>query len=340
MTPLEMIQKGLRDPHVLSAKVEGHGSDKANGGRWRNIWISSMLDLAVSAIIDIPLNKEDIKAYQTGHVLSHVTNAVGIGHDNRGVTRLTQALEKLCSYSPGSDGTLTCEDASGWDMSVTIDDFLVAADLRVCSTYCDDPVTSEVTKQLIYADAYCKSKHCIALSGFLFEVAYYGIMPSGMLSTSCDNGKIRGFLSYVCGADAALAAGDDLVAAGAKDEKMFNLAGKRTRAGAKTVDMYAGGVLEFNSHHLSIIETNDETKFSTWSFTRSESSFSKMLANCFLKAPKGLSQASANGVYSTLCGSHQAEIFKTVCHDLGWPTPVNDQSQYDSWDVLTECMHK
>lgn len=335
MTPLEKVKKGLMDPHVLSTKVEGHSEEKAEGGRWRNIWISSMLDLAVQAVVDIPLNKEDVKAYQRGDVNSHTTNAVGIGHDERGVRRLTQALEHMCS---NSDGTLTSEDASGWDMSVTIDDFLVAADLRVCSTYCSDPKVAFVTKELIYALAYCKAKHCIAIAGNLYEVQFYGIMPSGMLSTSCDNGKIRGFLSYACGAESALAAGDDLVATGAKNEALFNSAGKNTREGAKTVKMFSGGVIEFNSHLLSISSFNNETRCAVWNFTRSEGSFSKILANCFLKAPKGISQATANGVYSTLQGSPQATVFAQICADMKWPHPVDDKTTYSDWDVLTECI--
>jgi len=66
LLPEQMHKLGLNDPKVLFLKGEAHSEKKARSGKYRVIWIPSLLDSLCQAFVHERQNKRDLQDYADG----------------------------------------------------------------------------------------------------------------------------------------------------------------------------------------------------------------------------------------------------------------------------------
>jgi hypothetical protein len=242
----------LRDPELLFVKGEPHSKKKVAEGRFRCIYVSSLVDMLIQAILHKLFNNAVIAAYQASEV--GTSFALGLGHHAAGLDKLRKTIVHLASFGPdGSskrDGYeqwgdanfwgppgVSEADATGWDNCVLGYMQAFAAELRCRSIDasarvhgCDDALLPalRVAKYLIRAQALLDGCHVAIAGQQLFVNTLAGVMASGHISTSVDNTSMRLFTTiaaymfsegYVPGD--LIATGDDLLV-GDGDEARFS----------------------------------------------------------------------------------------------------------------------
>lgn len=233
LSAARMVELGLRDPEVVTVKDEPHDGKKASSKRWRLIWVVSFIDNVVTLVASQRANKENIAAYQSGAMYEA---AVGIGHDDVGITRACKAMLKV-----SSDGWVA-QDASGWDMSLSVDS-LVLDSLR--RSYQEPAESPALLKDLHVWIGYLKSRHVLSVGHNLIELWVFGVQPSGTSDTSDGNTGMRLDLAYLCGAFRAMAVGDDLMYKGKLDKNKQEAAGPIVKC-----EEYSEEWVEFTSHRF------------------------------------------------------------------------------------------
>ena len=146
-TPEEMIWKYyVRDPTEVFVKEEAHGPKKVRNGKWRLIWALSFSDNLLCKFLFDRVSKNLIRQFQRD---SHegAFSAIGIGHDDDGLTNALMRLMRL-HYSDGS-GKVTTDDASNWDVSTTRDGFMLAGMALFPAMVSGSP-TPEVIQKLMF----------------------------------------------------------------------------------------------------------------------------------------------------------------------------------------------
>lgn len=229
LDPLDMVERGLADPREAFVKSEPHDADKAKSSRWRVIWGISIVDSVLQALLHRRQNKADMAAFQAGRL-----NCVagGLGHHDEGITRLGAAFEWISGEEADN---ITCNDASGWDLSVSRDAiFMDNIDRRahLCcipegahvtlGCECGEEISNlelfcDFTRVLLGTEACCNTAHVLAFGGQLWECQVFGLTASGIPSTTAQNSSVRSLQALLCGAKRALAVGDDLLYSGSVD---------------------------------------------------------------------------------------------------------------------------
>ena len=174
MTPIQMVMCGLSDPKVVSPKKEGHNKKKRDAGKWRSIWVCSIVDLVCEALCQYPLNKKQIQDFQAGEHFKSA--ALGVGHDEHGVKLLTAAIERIRNENEG--GKIGSADASGWDFSVTRDELLIAGDIRAAVTTADTSLHADAIGLALRLQAFITSAHCFMLGRIVYQVFLFAIVDS------------------------------------------------------------------------------------------------------------------------------------------------------------------
>jgi hypothetical protein len=207
LTPEELVQQGLCDPIRLFIKGEPHKQSKLDEGRYRLIMSVSLVDQLVARVLFQNQNKREIALWHS------VPSKPGFGlSTDAQVEDFLRCLVEVC----GAESTdALCEnhekyliptDCSGFDWSVA--DWMLEDDMEVRNRLTID--NSELTMRLRAAWLKCISNSVLCLSdGTLLAQERPGVQKSGSYNTSSSNSRIRVMAAYHCGADWAMAMGDD-----------------------------------------------------------------------------------------------------------------------------------
>jgi len=310
LSAADIVRFGLKDLETPHLKDEAHDPEKAKAERWRIIWGASIVDACTMEVTHHEQNKRDIADFQRGDLSC---SAVGMGHDDKGVSRLGSVFDNM---SGAGKKPLGFSDASGWDLSVCRDAFVFDAERRALRTTAHE--LWDVNADLLYAEAMCMSAHVLILGSALIEFTIYGIMASGIPSTSASNTPIRSFSLRVAGADDAIAMSDDEVHTGAIDVDLLATAGTITKGDVKFA--VGGQPIDFTSHDfLKIVHEGGSFWIASFKNIR------KLLAHIDLRRegdlPPGVDQ---------LAGSHFAvrnnpagvRLLTDFCVAKGWTLPL------------------
>jgi len=305
----DAIRHGLKDPEDCFVKGEAHGPEKAAACRWRLIWITSIVDAALQELSHHAQNKADIVDYSTGRLN---VQAIGLGHHDEGITRLGEAFDKIAD-----GGSLGGSDASGWDLSVCADLMYFDAERRASRL----PKVDLLARDILWAEAAVSARHILAIGSELMTFTNFGVVGSGMPSTSATASPGRVFGLLICGADAGIAATDDAVQRGSVDEALLSTTGVIVKEGSRW-SSGPNGPVDFTSH----IFTKTDGK---WGATFDN--FPKMLASLGLKhltedpetgnllPPPGDALA---GMRFALRHTPEADsLLVALCERLKWPVP-------------------
>lgn len=325
MSPGEMWSKGLVDPRQVFLKAEAHSVKKQTAKRWRLIWVSSFVDLMCQSLLHHTMNKAQIKTYQADYYFTSIMS--GSGHHEEGLTSIGHKFKYVARKSP--TGEVSSSDASGWDFSVSRDEMLVEAEYRhIC-----EPVErewSDTRYELLIAEALCNSAHVLNVAGMIVACNVFGILASGIASTTAMNSFIRVLTAFLSGVEEAAAGGDDLFYAGRFSEAVFDSIGHTTKAGScTTLDCREqSGLLEYNSHHFTFED-------GTLKADRTKDSCIKTLSNLELKHfAKPPSSDTICGIAGALSGTpFGGDAFQHYLSLRGWDFPVQLGDFEEYWDA-------
>jgi len=241
MTPEEMVHLGLRDPVELFVKEEPHNKKKTASSTWRLICNISLADCLVQAYLGDGINKQQIKDYQAGQVVSHTC---GMGHHDEGVDRLGSHIENLFP-----NGRVVSTDASGWDMSVSRDAIMADAMRRCLTVFTSVDSDQAVGTAIgIMADKLITSCHVFVSGKDVWSVDVYGITASGLPDTTTQNSFMRGLGAIIAGPDSVMCAGDDLLSSSPLVEENLKSQGTITKEGMEVSNWKLGEAVSFTSH--------------------------------------------------------------------------------------------
>lgn len=318
MTPEEMVHLGLRDPVELFVKEEGHTEKKVRTETWRLICNISLGDCMVQAYLNHGMNKQQIRDYQSGAVVSHTC---GMGHHDEGIQRLGSHIENLFP-----NGRVVSTDASGWDMSVSRDAIMADATnrcLRVFQSLKEEQAVG--TAMAIMADKLCTSCHVFTSGRDLWSVDVYGITASGLPDTTTQNSYMRGLGAFLAGTGSAMTAGDDLLSSSPLDEDALKRQGTITKDGLEIANWKLGETIPFTSHGLK--------RSATGKWTAEFQNVSKSLHKLMLEnRDEGNAPAAdqLGGVAFAMRHSDvQLEQLSDLCKFKGWTFP--EKSEW-SWN--------
>jgi len=229
---VELVKYGCSDVKEIFMKAEGHSPQKTEEGRFRLIWISSLVDLTVQAMLHKADNSTHVDAYQAGHL---TCAALGMGHSPEGLKHLVSAFER-----EGVADINVSSDASAFDLS--IDASFILGDGERRGDNCADPEVGRLIRR--YAHILCS--HVLNNQGEIWLVLKYGVTTSGQLSTTTQNTFARSVMAAYGGCAGWTCAGDDLVGDENFDEKRLLHFGVRSR----DVERHEGEA-DFTSHLIN-----------------------------------------------------------------------------------------
>lgn len=229
---IDLVKHGCSDVKDIFMKPEGHSPQKTEEGRFRLIWISSLVDLTVQALLHKADNSAHVDAYQTGTL---TCAAIGMGHSPEGLGHLVRAFER-----EGVASSNVSSDASAFDLS--IDGSFIHSDGERRGDNCSDPDVSRLVRR--YAHILCS--HVLNNQGDVWLCLKYGVTSSGQLSTTTQNTYARSVMAAYGGCVGWTCAGDDLVGDDNFDEKRLLHFGVRSR----DVERHQGEA-DFTSHLIN-----------------------------------------------------------------------------------------
>lgn len=199
--PEFLVRKGLCDPIKLFVKNEPHTQEKLDTGRVRLICSVSLVDQIIERLLFSPQNKVEIAHWD------ECPSKPGMGFSESQTDALFTQVETLVNETGCYP---RCSDMSGWDWSVTEEDYEFDRDFRL--SQCDDP--DPTFRLVVFWRFLCLSRSVLMFSDgrLIAQVpGFYGIMKSGSFNTSSSNSRIRVAQARLAGAKAAFAMGDDCV---------------------------------------------------------------------------------------------------------------------------------
>jgi hypothetical protein len=238
----------LVDPKEAFIKPEDHGPEKVKSGRFRIIWLASLVDTICQMLGSYNACKTDIDQYQKKG--SKTIHGLGSGHHKEGVEHFIQRVQQ----GAGSLEVVST-DASGFDMSVPRLGILLDAERKLQTvsakptafphTYPEDagqsPISDEDVRAIheasaimFYGDAFAHSAHSINFFGEVWDCSQFGMTGSGLFTTGSQNSFFRAFTLLDAGANWVIAVGDDESHTGDVDEKVLRHWGTVTKAGSTT----------------------------------------------------------------------------------------------------------
>jgi len=306
MTPLEMVEHGLKDPLWAHIKTEPHPPHKANEKRWRIIWASSVLDAMCTAMTSRHQDKKDIELYKGGVGGKPTYHTLGMGHHDEGIVEFGKVLDRIMAQ-----GYIQDEDAKAWDMSVQRS-WVYADAQRRCLAY--QGPCHEIFCELQWCEAAANSAHCLCYGTKVIEILKAGITGSGVLTTSGQNSFMRAWLADLCGAKDMAANGDDLIAVGISKAKIEE-AGYVSKGLAECTSK--DGPVEFTSHQYTKVNGAWTARFLN---------LDKMLARLMLGDKKPTVEALCGCLFALRNSEEQTAQFKAICQSCEWPiegcTPI------------------
>jgi len=228
MSPMEIVERGLGDPSVVSVKAEAHADAKAQRKAWRLIWAQSLVDSFVRLTTSYYGNKQDMICYKNGSINSLMG---GLGHHDDGIKRIGTVIDWLAG---DANDKVRDRDTAGWDLGVTRDAIMLVAARRADAAWLhhDDMCTSErgpsddlkrSIQELIMCNGALSSAHVLAVGSSLYESCRFGQTDTGTVDTTAQNTFICAATAHNAGADRVACVGDDLMFAGLRcSEEEFN----------------------------------------------------------------------------------------------------------------------
>jgi len=317
MTPMKMVEWGLKDPSVVSIKAEAHSASKAKRGAWRLIWAQSLVDAFVRLTTSHFGNKQDMKAYQNGSLHSLMG---GLGHSDEGIRRIGTAIDWLSG--PGL-APVWDRDTVGWDLGVTRDAIMLCAARRCDAAWVhhDDLATSEPSPDLVLkkriqglvlSNGVLSSAHVLAVGSKLFESCRFGQTDTGTVDTTNQNTFICAATAHNAGADRVACVGDDLMYSGVAPHFNERLAewGMRCK---DTTGAPFDDAIDFTSHLFRRSNGEWEAEFNN---------VDKMFAHLTFRAQGDNIMDRVTGCAFALRHSPQAlEMLRSFAIAKGWLTP-------------------
>lgn len=193
-----MIECGVSDVRDLFIKGEGHSPSKTSEGRFRLIWVCSVVDVVVQTLLHKHDNAVHIDRYQSGDL---TCCALGLGHHDAGIDCLVRAMAREGLRENVSS------DASAFDWSVCGEFIRYDARRRA-----DNAGGAEGITWLMEALGETLCSHVVHNNGDVWTCHKDGVNCSGQVSTSAQNTFVRSVLAVLGGAKGFVCAGDDLVA--------------------------------------------------------------------------------------------------------------------------------
>lgn len=215
LNAIELIRFGCADVKEIFMKPEGHSPQKTTEGRFRLIWISSLVDLTVQALLHKADNIAHCDAYQAGTL---TCAALGLGHSPEGLKHLVEAFKK-----EGIAHDNVTSDASAYDLSIDASFIICDGERRAAN--CADPYVARLVTR--YSHLLCS--HVLNNQGDVWLVMKHGVTTSGQLSTTTQNTFARSIMAAYGGCSGWTCAGDDLVGDANFDEKRLLHFGVRSR---------------------------------------------------------------------------------------------------------------
>lgn len=215
LNAIELISFGCADVKEIFMKPEGHSPQKTTEGRFRLIWISSLVDLTVQALLHKADNIAHCEAYQAGTL---TCAALGLGHSPDGLKHLVEAFKK-----EGIAHDNVTSDASAYDLSIDASFIICDGERRAAN--CADPYVARLVTR--YSHLLCS--HVLNNQGDVWLVMKHGVTTSGQLSTTTQNTFARSIMAAYGGCSGWTCAGDDLVGDANFDEKRLLHFGVRSR---------------------------------------------------------------------------------------------------------------
>lgn len=197
LSSVELVKYGLKDILNVEMKNEGHSPSKMEEERFRLIWVSSVIDCAVQALLHKADNQYYINAYQADKV---TFAAFALGHNDEGIARAVR-----CMLDQGLYDNIT-SDAEAFDFSMS-SEFIYGDGRRRANRIASDYVASMVQS---YSHLLCS--HVLHNGGDVWQVEKYGITTSGHISTTSQNTFARKVMAKYAGSDTSFNLSDDLVA--------------------------------------------------------------------------------------------------------------------------------
>ncbi|QOI58520.1 RNA-dependent RNA polymerase [Miscanthus yellow fleck virus] len=206
MTPEQLVKEGLCDPIRLFVKGEPHKQSKLDEGRYRLIMSVSLVDQLVARVLFQAQNKREIALWRV------IPSKPGFGlSTDSDTTEFLKTLSSTVGCPPEQIITdwkdkIVPTDCSGFDWSVS--DWMLEDDMEVRNKLTIN--NNELTKRLRACWLKCITNSVLCTSsGVLYAQTHPGVQKSGSYNTSSSNSRIRVMAAYHCGADWAIAMGDD-----------------------------------------------------------------------------------------------------------------------------------
>nr|WMV94234.1 RNA-dependent RNA polymerase [Pepper vein yellows virus] len=236
MSAEELVQAGLCDPIRTFVKREPHKQSKLDEGRYRLIMSVSLVDQLVARVLFQNQNKREIALWRA----NPSKPGFGLSTDEQ-VLEFVQALAAQVEVSPEEVITswekyLVPTDCSGFDWSVA--EWMLHDDMVVRNKLTLDlnPTTEKLRS--VWLKCICNSVLCLS-DGTLLAQRVPGVQKSGSYNTSSSNSRIRVMAAYHCGADWAMAMGDDALESVNTNLEVYKSLGFKVEV---------SGQLEFCSH--------------------------------------------------------------------------------------------
>nr|QQZ00017.1 P2 protein [Pepper vein yellows virus] len=236
MSAEELVQAGLCDPLRTFVKREPHKQSKLDEGRYRLIMSVSLVDQLVARVLFQNQNKREIALWRA----NPSKPGFGLSTDEQ-VLEFVQALAAQVEVSPEELITswkkyLVPTDCSGFDWSVA--EWMLHDDMVVRNKLTLDlnPTTEKLRSA--WLKCICNSVLCLS-DGTLLAQRVPGVQKSGSYNTSSSNSRIRVMAAYHCGADWAMAMGDDALESVNTNLEVYKSLGFKVEV---------SGQLEFCSH--------------------------------------------------------------------------------------------
>jgi hypothetical protein len=209
-TAEDLVELGYCDPVKIFVKNEPHSREKVINKRFRLISSVSLIDEMCDRIAFMTQNHAERDMWES------IPSACGMGFT-------PESVASIIDYAGDIErsGKLMATDVSGWDFSVTWEEYAREIEHRVLLAGAKG-TTFEI---YVYNLIRCRALSVFVLSdGESFAQVEPGIMKSGWYCTSSSNSRIRVDAHFLIGGSAAKANGDDCLADYVEDAEIKMLA--------------------------------------------------------------------------------------------------------------------
>lgn len=240
MSAEEIVAKGLADPRVIEVKKEPHNRKKWTTGRWRLIWVDSLVDTVLTMLLTSRITQATKRGFQEGYRTSH---AAGLGHHDEGLQHLIAMAKRYVGDS------VETSDKSSYDLRVSREMKMLYGE---CLINCLHPGLREHYGLDIYAMLLTQTAPVAVIGPHVWCATIYGLTPSGTFITTHANTTCEAGYTKLCDGGRCLCAGDDTISSERANGECLEQLGQKMKEGSVEWQSFSDprGV-SFTSHRLS-----------------------------------------------------------------------------------------